>query len=76
MFSRRSFLAVITRIMLSVLLLNQVPLDTLSATCTGTDHCHACKNCKYCKHCAKEGGNAESVRSKTVARPRYYTRFP
>jgi hypothetical protein len=27
-----------------------------SATCTGSDPCHACKNCKYCKHCAKEGG--------------------
>ncbi len=27
-----------------------------SATCTGSDPCHACKNCKYCRHCAKEGG--------------------
>jgi len=49
-------LAVISQILLSVLLLNQTPFDLSSATCTGSDPCHACKNCRYCKHCAKEGG--------------------
>lgn len=44
------------RILLSMILLNQIPLDTFSATCTGADPCKACKNCKYCKHCAKDGG--------------------
>jgi hypothetical protein len=47
---------VLSQIVLAILLLNQVPLDTFSATCTGADPCHACKNCKYCKHCAKGGG--------------------
>ena len=41
---------------LSVLLINQIPLDASTATCTGADPCHACKNCTYCRHCAKEGG--------------------
>ena len=49
------FLAVISQILLSVLLLNQAPVDMFS-TCTGADPCNACKNCKYCKHCAREGG--------------------
>jgi hypothetical protein len=56
MFNRKSFLAVVAQVMLSVLLLSQVQLDILSATCTGADPCKACKNCKYCKHCAKDGG--------------------
>jgi hypothetical protein len=56
MFNKKSFLSLATQAMLSVLLLNQVPLGTFSATCTGADPCHACKNCKYCKHCAKDGG--------------------
>jgi hypothetical protein len=56
MFNKKTFLSVATQIMLSILLLNQVPLDIFSATCTGADPCHACKNCKYCKHCAKDGG--------------------
>ena len=56
MLNKKSLLSVATQFMLSVLLLNQVPLDIFSATCTGADPCKACKNCKYCKHCAKEGG--------------------
>jgi hypothetical protein len=50
------FVPVVAQIILSVLLINQMPLDLFSATCTGADPCHACKNCKYCRHCAKEGG--------------------
>ncbi len=49
-------LIVLAQIVLSILLINQIPFDISSATCTGADPCHACKNCKYCKHCAKEGG--------------------
>jgi hypothetical protein len=56
MFDKKQFFSVVTQVMLSVLLLNQLPLDVVSATCTGADPCHACKNCKYCKHCAKYGG--------------------
>jgi hypothetical protein len=50
------FLIILAQILLSILLIGQIPLDTSAATCTGADPCHACKNCKYCKHCAKEGG--------------------
>ena len=56
MFNKKSFLVLATQVMLSIILLNQVPFDIFSATCTGADPCHACKNCKYCKHCAKDGG--------------------
>jgi hypothetical protein len=56
MSNKRSVLAVLAQVILSVLLLNQVSLNISSATCTGADPCHACKNCKYCKHCAKDGG--------------------
>jgi hypothetical protein len=49
-------LALISQILLSVLLFNHSPLDLYSATCTGSDPCHACKNCRYCRHCAREGG--------------------
>jgi hypothetical protein len=54
--SRSRLLIVLSKIVLAVLLLNQVQLDIFSATCTGADPCKACKNCKYCKHCAKDGG--------------------
>lgn len=57
MLTKNWCLSVAAQIMLSVLFLNQVPLDIFSATCTGADPCKACKNCKYCKHCAKDGGN-------------------
>ncbi len=50
------FLPVLSKLLLSLLLVNQIPFDMLSATCTGADPCHACKNCRYCKHCAKDGG--------------------
>ncbi len=53
---RSRLLIVLAQIMVSILLLNQIPLGISAATCTGADPCHACKNCKYCKHCAKEGG--------------------
>ncbi len=56
MLTKKRFLSAVTQIMLSILLLNQIPLDIFAATCTGADPCKACKNCKYCKHCAKEGG--------------------
>jgi hypothetical protein len=47
----------LTQILLVVLLsLSPVTTLVLSATCTGSDPCYACKNCKYCKHCAKDGG--------------------
>jgi hypothetical protein len=49
-------LIVLAKIVLSVLLINQISFDVSAATCTGADPCHPCKNCKYCKHCAKEGG--------------------
>jgi hypothetical protein len=49
-------LSVLAQVLLSVFLLDQIPLDMFSATCTGADPCHACKNCRYCRHCAKEGG--------------------
>jgi hypothetical protein len=55
-FNKQWFLAVLAQLMLSILLINQFPLDLSSATCTGADPCNACKNCKYCKHCAKDGG--------------------
>ncbi len=56
MFNKSRFLSIFAQIMLSVLLINQIPLNAFSSTCTGADPCHACKNCKYCTHCAKEGG--------------------
>jgi hypothetical protein len=56
MFFKKQFFSIAALITMSVLLLNQVPPDIFSATCTGADPCHACKNCKYCKHCAKDGG--------------------
>ncbi len=49
-------LIVLAQIVVTILLLNQIPFDISAATCTGADPCNACKNCKYCKHCAKEGG--------------------
>jgi hypothetical protein len=53
---RSRLFSVLSQIVLAILLLNQVPLDVFSATCTGADLCNACKNCKNCKHCAKDGG--------------------
>jgi hypothetical protein len=50
------FLIILAQILLSILLISQIPAGTSAATCTGANPCHACKNCKYCKHCAKEGG--------------------
>jgi hypothetical protein len=41
---------------LAVVVQNEILPIGLTATCTGSDPCHACKNCKYCKHCAKDGG--------------------
>jgi hypothetical protein len=55
-FNKQSFLSVLAQIILTVLLINQFPLNFSSATCTGADPRNACKNCKYCKHCAKDGG--------------------
>jgi len=49
-------LIVLAQIVLSILLINQIPFDISAATCTSADPYQACKNCKYCKHCAKEGG--------------------
>ena len=49
-------LSVFAQVILSVLLINQIPIDLAEATCTGADPCNACKNCHYCRHCAKEGG--------------------
>jgi hypothetical protein len=48
--------SVLAQVLLTAMLVNQIPLDLGSATCTGADPCHACKNCHYCKYCAKEGG--------------------
>lgn len=56
MFNSKRFFLVVTQVLLSLLLMNQVSSEAFSATCTGADPCHACKNCKYCKHCAKDGG--------------------
>jgi hypothetical protein len=56
MFNKKSLFSLATRVIFSLVLLNQVPLDIFSTTCTGADPCNACKNCKYCKHCAKDGG--------------------
>jgi hypothetical protein len=50
------FIIAVAQLLLSILLVSQIPVGISSATCTGADPCHACKNCKYCKHCAKEGG--------------------
>jgi hypothetical protein len=52
----RRILAVLSQVLLVVVLQNQILSNDLTATCTGSDPCHACKNCKYCKHCAKDGG--------------------
>jgi hypothetical protein len=49
-------LSTLVQVMLSILLINQIPPDLFFVTCTGADPCHACKNCHYCRHCAKEGG--------------------
>jgi len=48
----------IARLVLAALVLSLTLISTniFSATCMGSDPCHACKNCRYCKHCAKEGG--------------------
>lgn len=46
----------LAQVVLSLILINQIPPDLFSATCTGADPCHACKNSRYCRHCAKEGG--------------------
>jgi hypothetical protein len=54
--TKKLFLLALSQVLLSVVLLNQIPLDMFSARCTGSDPCHACKNCKYCRHCAREGG--------------------
>jgi hypothetical protein len=59
------FLIILAQILLSILLISQVPVGTPAATCTGADPCHACKNCKYCKHCAKEGGKCGVCKKKT-----------
>jgi len=53
---KSKFFIAVAQLLLSILLINQIPFDISAATCTGADPCHACKNCKYCKHCAKEGG--------------------
>ncbi len=53
---RSKFISAVVQIALSLVLLNQIPIEFFGATCTGADPCHACKNCKYCKHCAKDGG--------------------
>ena len=52
----RRILAVLSQVLLVVVLQNEMLPIGLTATCTGSDPCHACKNCKYCRHCAKEGG--------------------
>lgn len=45
---------VLSQVLVAVLFMYQLGLS--SATCTGSDPCHACKNCKYCRFCAKLGG--------------------
>lgn len=49
-------LKLLAYLMLTALLINQMPVDLSTATCAGSDPCHACKNCRYCRHCAKEDG--------------------
>jgi hypothetical protein len=49
---KSKLLIALTQLLLSIFLINQVPRDMFSPTCTGANPCHACKNCK---HCAKEG---------------------
>jgi hypothetical protein len=59
------FLFILAQILLSILLISQIPSGISAATCTGADPCHACKNCKYCKHCAKEGGKCGVCKKKS-----------
>jgi hypothetical protein len=68
MFKPRFFF-VLAQIILSILLISQIPTGTSAATCTGADPCHACKNCKYCKHCAKEGGTCGVCKKKSGLHP-------
>ena len=63
------FLFILAQILLSILLISQIPSDASAATCTGADPCHACKNCKYCKHCAKEGGKCGVCKKKSELEP-------
>jgi hypothetical protein len=63
------FLIVLAQIMLSILLISQIPSGNSAATCTGADPCHACKNCKYCKHCAKEGGTCGVCKKQRGLKP-------
>jgi hypothetical protein len=49
-------ISVLAQVLLTAMLVGEVSLNMLSATCTGSDPCNACKNCHYCRHCAKEGG--------------------
>ena len=62
--SKLKMTSILAQVLLSVMLLGQLPLDLESATCTGANPCHACKNCHYCKHCAKEGGTCGVCKKK------------
>jgi hypothetical protein len=54
---KHKLLAAFAQVVLLALVVNTYSLtDIFSATCTGSDPCHACKNCKYCHHYAQEGG--------------------
>jgi len=65
------FFAFALRLLLWTILVNQIPVDAFSATCTGADPCHACKNCKYCKHCAKDGGTCGVCKKNSSAKIKF-----